>query len=136
MTPADADATADAIQRANWGGRHVKMAFVARHPECRAFVADAGGTIVGSGVTTINGPVAWIGTIWVDPAWRGRGLGTALTQATIEAGEDAGCRALVLPVAGMPSGWRPAPFRCPASPASVGHRWHHARRHDKPPVGC
>jgi len=96
MTPADADATADAIQRANWGGRHVKMAFVARHPECRAFVADAGGTIVGSGVTTINGPVAWIGTIWVDPAWRGRGLGTALTQATIEAGEDAGCRALVL----------------------------------------
>lgn len=96
MTPADADATADAIQRSNWGGRHVKMAFVASHPQCRAFVAEAEGTIVGSGVTTINGPVAWIGTIWVDPAWRGRGLGTALTQATIDAGEAAGCQASVL----------------------------------------
>ena len=88
--------TADAIQRADWGDRHVKMAFVARHPECRPFVADADGAIVGTGVTTINGPVAWIGTIWVDPAWRGHGLGTALTEATIEAAEAAGCRALVL----------------------------------------
>lgn len=96
MTPADADAAADAIQRADWGGRHVKMAFVARHPACRPFVADADGAIVGTGVTTINGPVAWIGTIWVDPAWRGQGLGTALTQATIDAAEAAGCRALVL----------------------------------------
>jgi predicted N-acetyltransferase YhbS len=96
MTAADATATADAIERSNWGGRHVKMAFVASHPECRAFVADANGTIVGSGVTTLNGQVAWIGTIWVDPAWRGRGIGTALTRATIDAGEQAGCRALVL----------------------------------------
>jgi predicted N-acetyltransferase YhbS len=96
MTPADAEPTADAILRAGWGDRHVKMAFVARHPQCRAFVAEAEGAIVGTGVTTINGPVAWIGTIWVDPAWRGRGLGTGLTQATIDAGLAAGCWALVL----------------------------------------
>jgi len=96
MTPADADPTADAILRSGWGDRRVKMAFVARHDPCRPFVAETDGAIVGTGVTTINGPVAWIGTIWVDPAWRGRGLGKALTQATIDAGESAGCRALVL----------------------------------------
>jgi len=96
MTPADADPTAEAIERSGWGSRQVKMRFVAGHPQCRAFVAEADGAIVGSGVTTINGLVAWIGTIWVDPAWRGRGLGTALTQATIDAGEAAGCQALVL----------------------------------------
>ena len=96
MTPADAEATADAIHRSGWGARHIKMAFVARHPECRPFVAEADGEIVGSGVTTVNGGVAWIGTIWVDPAWRGRGLGKALTQATIDAAEGAGCRTLVL----------------------------------------
>jgi predicted N-acetyltransferase YhbS len=96
MTPVDAGPTADAIERAGWGARHVKMAFVARHPECRPFVADMDGTIVGSGVTTVNGPVAWIGTIWVDPAWRGRGLGKALTLTTIEAAEAAGCQTLVL----------------------------------------
>lgn len=96
MTPADADPTADAIQRADWGGRHVKMAFVARHPQCRPFVADVDGAIVGSGVTTVSGSVGWIGTIWVDPAWRGHGIGKALTMATIEAAEDAGCQALVL----------------------------------------
>lgn len=96
MTPTDAAPTADAIERSGWGARHVKMAFVARHPPCRPFVAEADGTILGSGVTTINGPVAWIGTIWVDPAWRGRGIGRALTQATIDTAEDAGCHTLVL----------------------------------------
>lgn len=96
MTPDDAGATADAIHRSGWGGRHVKMAFVARHPECRPFVAEADGEIVGSGVTTVNGSVAWIGTIWVDPAWRGRGLGKALTLATIDAAEAAGCGTLIL----------------------------------------
>lgn len=96
MTPADVDATAAAILRTGWGDRRIKMAFVVGHPPCRPFVAEVDGTIVGTGVTTVNGRVAWIGTIWVDPAWRGRGLGRALTLATIEAADVAGCRTLVL----------------------------------------
>jgi GNAT superfamily N-acetyltransferase len=96
MAPAEADPTAQAILRSGWGDRRVKMAWVVGHPQCRPIVADADGTIVGTGVTTVSGPVAWIGTIWVDPAWRGRGIGKALTQATIDAAEAAGCRALVL----------------------------------------
>jgi GNAT superfamily N-acetyltransferase len=96
MTPSDADPAADAILRSGWGDRRTKLTWVAGHARCRAIVADAGGAIVGTGITTLNGPVAWIGTIWVDPAWRGQGIGKALTQATIDAAEAAGCRALVL----------------------------------------
>ena len=96
MTLADVDRTADAMRREGWGDRRVKLRFVAEHPRCAPLVAEADGAIVGTGVATFNGPVAWIGTIWVDPAWRRRGLGRALTLATIEAGEAAGCRTFVL----------------------------------------
>jgi GNAT superfamily N-acetyltransferase len=96
MTSRDADPAAYAILRAGWGDRGIKMRWVVDHPQCRPFVADADGEIVGTGVTTINGAVAWIGTIWVDPGWRGRGLGTALTLATIDVADAAGCTTLVL----------------------------------------
>jgi predicted N-acetyltransferase YhbS len=96
MTVADVEQTAEAMLREGWGDRRIKMEFVARHPQCAPFVAEADGAIVGTGVATFNGPVAWIGTIWVDPAWRRRGLGRALTIATMDAAEAAGCRTLVL----------------------------------------
>jgi len=61
------------------------------------FVAEGDdGSIVGTGVATINGPTAWIGTIWVARSERRRGLGQALTEATIDAAESAGCRTLLL----------------------------------------
>jgi predicted N-acetyltransferase YhbS len=96
MTSADVERTADAMLREGWGDRRVKMRFVADHPQCAPLIAEADGAVVGTGVATFNGPVAWIGTIWVDPAWRRRGLGRALTIATIEAAEVAGCRTFVL----------------------------------------
>ncbi len=96
MTRADVDRTADAMLREGWGDRHIKMAFVADHPQCAPFVAEADGAIVGTGVATFNGTVGWIGTIWVDSTWRRRGLGRALTIATMDAAEAAGCRTLVL----------------------------------------
>jgi predicted N-acetyltransferase YhbS len=96
MTPDDVDAAAEAILHSGWGDRRVRLAFVARHPQCRPFVAEADGAIVGTGMTTLNGSVAWMGTIWVDPSWRGRGLGTELTGATIRAAEQGGCTALIL----------------------------------------
>ena len=52
--------------------------------------------IVGTGIATISGSAAWIGTIWVDPRFRGGGLGMALTQTTIDAAEAEGCRTLIL----------------------------------------
>jgi predicted N-acetyltransferase YhbS len=96
MTPADVEPVAAAILRENWGDRRLNLEFATSHPSSRPFVAEADGAIVGTGVTSLNGSVAWIGTIWVEPPWRRRGVGMALTQATIDAGEAAGCRTFVL----------------------------------------
>ena len=96
MTAADVDPAADALLRDDWGDRRATFAFAAGQPGCRAFVADTNGAIVGTGIVTLNGPVAWIGTIWVDPDWRRAGLGMALTQTTIDAAEADGCQTLVL----------------------------------------
>ncbi len=96
MTPADIEPVAAAFLRENWGDRRLNLEFVTRHDETHPFVADADGVPVGTGVVSVNGPVAWIGTIWVEPAWRRRGVGLELTQATIETAEAAGCRTLVL----------------------------------------
>ena len=96
MIAADVRPTAAAIVADDWGDRRAWFAFAVDHPRCDVMVAEVDGTIVGTGVTTRNGAVGWIGTIWVASAWRGRGLGRDLTQATIDAAEAAGCRTLVL----------------------------------------
>lgn len=97
MTAADIDPVSVAILADDWGDRRSWFTFAVGHPGCRVVAADDGaGRVVGTGVTTINGNAAWIGTIWVAAAARGRGLGRALTEATIEAAEAAGCRTLIL----------------------------------------
>ena len=97
MTPADIEPAAAAILADDWGDRQAWFAFAASHAACHVFVAEGrDGAILGTGVATINGPAAWIGTIWVASAARGRGLGLALTEAAIDAAEQAGCRTLLL----------------------------------------
>ena len=96
MRPEDVDPATEMILSNDWGVRRDWLAFAASQPECVPFVADAGGEIVATGVGTANGPVGWIGTIFVEPDRRGRGLGRAITQAIIDRLESAGCRTLVL----------------------------------------
>jgi predicted N-acetyltransferase YhbS len=96
MTPADVEPVVAAFIRADWGDRRLYLDFVTRHAETHPFVAEADGEIVGTGVLSVNGTVGWIGTIFVEPAWRRRGVGMALTQATIDTAESAGCRTLLL----------------------------------------
>ena len=79
MTPADVEPVAAAFIRENWGDRRLNLEFVTRHAETHPFVAEADGQIVGTGVLSVNGSVGWIGTIWVEPAWRRQGVGMALT---------------------------------------------------------
>lgn len=97
LTDADVDAAADVILRGGWGDRGRFFEWALGQPGCRPIVAvDAGGTVVGTGVGSIHGPVGWVGTIFVDEAWRGRGLGAALTRRVTDDLEAAGCRSLVL----------------------------------------
>jgi GNAT superfamily N-acetyltransferase len=97
MTTADIEPATHAILLDDWGDRRSWFEFAVAHPECRVFVADDGaGAMLGTGVATFNGPVAWIGTIWVASSARGQGLGRALTEALIEAAQTAACRSLVL----------------------------------------
>jgi GNAT superfamily N-acetyltransferase len=97
MAPDDLEPAVAAILADEWGDRRSWFAFALRSRACRVVVAeDADGAVVGTGVATINGPVGWVGTIWVAPAHRGHGLGSALTQWTIDVAESSGCRTLVL----------------------------------------
>ncbi len=97
MTAADIEPAVSGILADGWGDRRAWFEFAVASPVCQVFVADDGeGGIAGTGVVTINGPVAWIGTIWVASDYRRRGLGRALTQAPIDAAEASGCRTLVL----------------------------------------
>lgn len=84
------------ILRNEWGVRREWLAFATTQPACVPFVAEAEGEIVATGVGTANGAVGWIGTIFVEPGWRGRGLGRSITQAIIDRLESAGCGTLVL----------------------------------------
>jgi GNAT superfamily N-acetyltransferase len=96
MTTADLEPTVGAILADEWGDRRSWFDFALGSPACHVVVAEAAGDVVGTGVATVNGPVAWIGTIWVAPAHRRHGLGRALTQGVIDAAATAGARTLVL----------------------------------------
>jgi len=96
MLPVDVEPATDAILRADWGDRRSWFEFATTQPECHPVVAEADGRVVGTGVGTANGTVGWVGTIWVEPAFRGAGLGRALTQEVIDGLEAAGCRTLLL----------------------------------------
>ncbi|MEO8274181.1 MAG: GNAT family N-acetyltransferase [Chloroflexota bacterium] len=96
MLPADVDPATEMILRNDWGVRREFLGFATSQPACVPIVAEADGAIVGTGIGTANGAVGWIGTIFVDPGWRGRGLGRAITQSIIDRLQSAGCRTLVL----------------------------------------
>jgi GNAT superfamily N-acetyltransferase len=96
MTIEDVPPATDVVRTGEWGDRGEWFAFAASHPECIPFVAELDGAMVGTAVATVNGNAGWVGTVFVAAIARGRGIGGALTDATIEALEAAGCRTLVL----------------------------------------
>ena len=96
MEPADVDHAADVMIGGGWGDRRRFLSFTLDHPGCVPLVAEADGSVVGTGVATVNGPVGWIGMIFVDEALRGRGIGSALTEAVIAELTAAGCVSLAL----------------------------------------
>ncbi len=105
ITTADVEPTSAAILADHWGDRRAWFDYVVASPAARGFVAEAAdGSIVGSAVAAIHGPVAWIGTVWVHPDARRQGLGVALTEVAMTAADEAGCvtQVLVATDAGRP----------------------------------
>ena len=102
MTPPDVSPAAAAMLRGDWGERSAWFTFATAHPSCDPFVAVDGDEIVGTGVGTRHGTVGWVGTIYVVPERRGRGLGYELSRVVADGLVAAGCRTLVL--AATPAG--------------------------------
>jgi GNAT superfamily N-acetyltransferase len=96
MTAADVGPAAEMIRQGEWGDRSLFLAWAVAFAPSHPFVAEDAGRIVGTGIATANGPVGWIGTIFVAPDRRREGLGDALTRTVIDDLEGRGCRTLVL----------------------------------------
>ncbi len=96
MRAPDVAPAAEIMRRGDWGDRSTFLAWAVGHRACHPLVAEEGGRIVGTGIATAYGDVGWVGTIFVDAAARGRGLGRALTRAVADDLETRGCRTLLL----------------------------------------
>jgi GNAT superfamily N-acetyltransferase len=96
MEAGDIEHAADVMVGGGWGDRRRFLQFTLDHPGCTPLVADVDGQVVGTGVATVNGAVGWIGMIFVDEALRGRGIGTALTEAVIGELTSSGCSSFAL----------------------------------------
>jgi GNAT superfamily N-acetyltransferase len=96
MTLADVEPAADVLVGGGWGDRRAFFRFAVEHPGLTPLIAEADDRIAGTGLATVNGPVGWIGTIFVDEGLRGRGIGSALTAAVVDRLDAAGCGTLAL----------------------------------------
>jgi GNAT superfamily N-acetyltransferase len=96
MTAADTEPAAELLRRGDWGERLAFFDWAIGQPTLAPLVAERDGVIVGTGVGSAHGSVGWVGTIFVEPARRGSGLGRAMTRAVIDELEARGCRTLVL----------------------------------------
>ncbi len=96
MTAVDVEPAAEIVRRGEWGDRRVFFGWAAEHAEAHPFVAEIDGALVGTAVGTRNGATGWVGSVFVDAAHRGRGVGGALTDQVIGALEATGCETLLL----------------------------------------
>jgi GNAT superfamily N-acetyltransferase len=104
MTAADVEAAAALYRAGEWGERREYLEWQLASPHMRLLVGLRDGAVVATGLAAINGPVGWIGSIFVDGAMRSRGYGRALTEAACALIDAAGCRtqALIASPLGQP----------------------------------
>jgi len=79
-----------------WGERREYLEWQLASSHMSLLVGLRNGAVVATGLAVINGPVGWIGSIFVDVSMRSRGYGRALTDAACALVDAAGCRTQAL----------------------------------------
>ena len=96
MTVGDIDAAAALYRSGGWGERRSFLERILANPNCQLLAGVRDGAIVATGLATVNGPVGWVGMIFVDPSQRSQGFGRALTEAACARLDEAGCKTQAL----------------------------------------
>jgi predicted N-acetyltransferase YhbS len=96
MIPDDFEAVSELLAAGGWHRGRGFMQLMFEIETCQPLVGTLDGRIVATGQGIANGPVGWIGSIFVDTELRGGGLGRAMTEEVCRRLNGAGCRTLAL----------------------------------------
>jgi ribosomal protein S18 acetylase RimI-like enzyme len=104
VTVEDIDAAVGLYRSGGWGERRSFLERILANPNCQFLAGVRDGAFVATGLATVNGPVGWVGMIFVDPSMRSQGFGRALTEAACARLDAAGCatQALIASEYGRP----------------------------------
>jgi GNAT superfamily N-acetyltransferase len=91
MTAADIEPAVAMYKAGGWGERSEFLSWVLANPTTRPLVGLRNGSVVATGMATVNGEVGWIGSIFVDRTMRSQGYGRAITEAVCSRLDAAGC---------------------------------------------
>ena len=96
MMAGDLEPALTGIANGGGGDRRQLFHFYFNHPACHQLVAVIDGVVAGTVVATSNGKTGWLGSVFVMPAGRRQGIGTALTRAAVQYLQQLGCGTIVL----------------------------------------
>lgn len=96
MTTADISEANELFRSGGWGERREMLEWTLSVGAIRPLVGVHGREIVAAGQAAINGPVGWVGSIFVRASLRSRGFGRAMTEAVCELIDAEGCRTQAL----------------------------------------
>jgi GNAT superfamily N-acetyltransferase len=95
MQSGDVGTAVEAMIAAGAGDRRRPFDFYLGCWVCHPFVALCDDRVVATVVATFHGDVAWLGELFVAPAFRGRGVAAHLCAAVIDRLDASGCRTIV-----------------------------------------
>ena len=95
-TQGDLKYVAESVQREGWGHarRDVERCWNLEPNGC--FIAESDNKLVGHIFSVLFGEIGWIGLLIVNPEKRGKGIGAALVEATINYLEENGAKTIKL----------------------------------------